>query len=372
MSHLDPARIALVAAGADVDDVEAAHLFECPSCAAACEPSGVDTVLASLRELDAAPAPARLRAIEEAVIATTSARKRHRTIAMIAAPIAALALAAAWLLVPKPSVEAPVIPASHAAVTVQPGARLATTSAGADEVVELAGEARFSVQHLAPGHRYRVRAKGDELEVRGTTFTIDADGDGFRAVVVTEGVVDVRPACCAEARLAAGEQWSRPAPPDSPSSAAMPATPPGAPSAPPAATSGATSSEPAAELLARGTAAYDAGNYASAGDLLRRAVRAEPAAAWARDATVLAGASSVLLASPDQIPSMASSVASLDAAAKRAARAGDSKRALMAQVAAARRSAGTARRTRYCSLRDAAGLSAALREEAAKGCSAPN
>jgi cell division septation protein DedD len=368
MSHLAADRLASLAAGAEPDDAEATHLFECAACAAACEPPDAVELVASLRRLEGSPAPDRMRAMEDALVAASTAKKRAR-IAVVAAPLVAIAIAAAWLFFARSPADHPTAVASHADVTMAPGARVETTSAGTDEVVELSGTARFSVRKLAPGDRYRVRARADELEVRGTAFSIDADFEGFRAVTVTEGLVEVRPACCAATRLSAGERWVRPADPPAPSATPVAPVEPIAPSPTPTTTAASPPEVPAADLLAKGTAAYDAGNYGVAADLLRRATRAEPGASWARDATVLAGAAGVLMSSPDQIASSSASVASLDAAAKRAARAGDARRAVMAQLAAARRSSGASRRSRYCALRDAAGLPAAFREEAARGCS---
>jgi hypothetical protein len=125
----------------------------------------------------------------------------------------------------------------------------------------------------------------------------------------------------------------------------------------------------AMSLLSKGMKAYRFGNYAQAIQQLGQAVQARPTASWARDARVLRGAAQVMLTSPAQIPSLGVGIASLDAAAQRAAQHGDSQRAAFAQLAAARRSRGKFAKNRWCSLKDVGSLPPQFRQEAHQKCS---
>ena len=367
-AHLETARVAGLRAGGEPTDAEAAHLFACARCAASLAPSAeVEAMLSTLRDEPFPHGERRLADGEARLLAAMRARRmRPRWVGA-----AVFAASAAALVVVMTRGSSP--DASHAAVTPGSGA-VETVQAGRDEILAVRGNATFHVEKLPGGHRFRVRAGGDELEVRGTTFAIESGDSGFTSVRVSEGVVDVRPACCAEVRLRAGDAW---APPQvATSSAASPDEPP------PAIATASTGPSPQgrlpsdatppgaapSELLARGTAAYDAGSYATAASLFAAAIKADPSAAWARDAAVLAGAAQVLQTAPDAIASLGVSLASLDAAAKRAQRGGDARRAAMASLAAARRSKGEGARNRYCALKGNAALGPAARAEAERGC----
>lgn len=380
--HLEPARLAALASGDAPADDEAEHLLECRACRGAVSPAPeLDAALAE-EERSAPRADERTIARLRASAAATRAR---RTIVRVAGVGAALAAAAAlvWVAGQRPNA---------AAVMAEPGATVTRAREGGDEVVSLEGAAKFDVAPLPAGRRFRVRAAADVLEVKGTSFRVDATPTGFTSVAVDSGVVEVAPACCARVTLRAGDVWDRRAATsataslDAPtaSARATPDAPPtasattdgtsavqaaGAEAAPTAAEPGARIAGPsAAELLSQGTAAYDAGRFGAASGLLGRALAAEPSASWARDARVLAGAAQVLSSPAATIPSLAVSVASFDAAAQKATLLGDGARAKAAAVGAARRSSGDAAKRRWCALAADASLPAAARDEATRGC----
>lgn len=364
----------------------------------------------------------------EARVAAGQARlagaQRRRRAVRYAAPAFAGALAAAalwalWQRPPTPSAPpwagaAPVL----AEVEQQPGAALSLAQSGPDEIVEVArGQASFKVRHLQRAERFRVRCGRDEVEVRGTRFVVRGGGEGLASVAVSEGAVEVRTECCGTRLLRAGETWARPAggagvdptrvaPTASASafsplpSSGLPGLDPSAPADPSApgasSTSGAPSAssappiepadgaapepgvgrpappEPSADVLRqRALEAYDGGRYALAARAFERAAQRSPDAPWAADARTLAGAARVLQTAPGAIAALSVSVASLDAAAQRAQRAGDSARASAARVAAARRSSGEGARKRWCALRHDALASADVRREAQKACPSP-
>jgi hypothetical protein len=70
------------------------------------------------------------------------------------------------------------------------------------------GRVRFSVPHQAPGRRYLVRARGYQVAVIGTTFTVGV-ADAVE-VAVESGIVQVEDATSGRrlARLERGQRWS--------------------------------------------------------------------------------------------------------------------------------------------------------------------
>ncbi len=416
--HLSGARLAALRAGESPDDDAAEHLLDCAACARAIEGDTRDDAgsandalgraLGAARRVEPAPwSENRLRAGQ----ARLAGALRLRRAARYAAPAfaGALAAAAAWSFLHRPPAIGPGASPTLAEVERQPDAALALAQAGPDEVVEVTrGQAAFKVQHLRRAERFRVRCGRDEVEVRGTRFVVHGGGDGFASVEVTEGAVELRTSCCGTRLLRAGESWARPAlaaapgpasaapgpasaapgpasaapgtavDPASPSPSNAPPPAPGAPGAVgprPRAPAGRPpgSLEPEAEptadaLRQRALEAYDRGDYALAARSFEGAAQGAPDAPWAPDARTLAGAARVLQASPGAIVSLPVGVASLDAAAQRAARAGDAARASAARVAAARRSSGEGARKRWCALRHDPLTSAEVRAEAARAC----
>lgn len=78
-----------------------------------------------------------------------------------------------------------------------------------DEVVRLTqGTVRLSVEKLRPTERFRVIAGDGEVEVRGTEFTVTADGDRLESVRVISGRVVVRVGGL-ERVLGANDRWRR-------------------------------------------------------------------------------------------------------------------------------------------------------------------
>lgn len=384
-AHPESQRLTHLLEGAEPTDEEAEHLLDCARCASLLDTDGDATLETSLRALRDTPTTMiydRART-EAAVLAQLRAPKRR--FARVAAVVSVVAMAASVALALRAR-QSPTSPASHATIEGAVG-RVAVEQAGPDEVVALTGQATFRVTHLQPGQRFRVRAARDEVEVRGTQFRVDSDASGLVAVTVQEGRVEVRPACCSAVLLGPSERWDRERAQAAAASAAASATTPeasatasggGAVAVPPtpatAPTAAANAGAPAApapsgiELVAQGTAAFDAGNYATAQVVLAKAIASEPAAAWARDARTLAGAAQVLMSAPDAIPGLSVSAESFDAAAKRAQRGGDARRATMARVGAARHVSGRAAAARWCALATDPSLSAALRAEAERGC----
>ncbi len=367
-AHLARARVQSLAEGAPPSDDEASHLLECRDCRGAV--SLAPELDAQLEALAMAPWPADDAATSDLLrraAASRSTRSRRRAGAVVLALAAAAGIG--WTALRG---------ADPVAVDPAPGATVVRAREGADDVVTLDGAARFEVARLPAGRRFRVRAAGDHLEVKGTEFRVEATALGFSRVSVERGVVEVRPACCSAVTLRAGEAWARPAElaaPADPSESARsnvappvvssaPASPAPAPPAPPE--RGATLT--ASELLAQGTAAYDAGRFSAASELLSRALAAEPSASWARDARVLAGAAQVLSSPPQAIPALPVSVASLDAAARRATSLGDGVRARAAAIGAARRSAGEGARRRWCALAADPAITPPVRDEASRAC----
>jgi FecR-like protein len=391
--HLTNERLAEVGAGAPPDDEEAEHLLDCRACSLAIE--GDDAVGRALEtarrvEPDVWSEP-RLRAGQTRLVAALGRRRAARYVVPVFA--GALAAAAAWSFWPRSSLPGPGDALAIAEVEAQPDATVEVAQAGPDQVVEVAqGQAAFKVRRLRQAERFRVRCGRDEVEVRGTRFVVHGGGEGFSSVEVTEGAVELRTACCGTRLLRAGETWTRskaalapegPTVPSAPVTSTTPAPPP--PEAPSAANTAAREPgpkpttgrplppphepEPTADALRqRALEAYDRGDYEIAARGFDAAAQKAPDAAWVGDARTLAGAARVLRAPVGSIGSLSVGVAALDAAAQRAARAGDSARAAAARVAAARRSSGEGARKRWCALRRDPLVSADVRSEAARLC----
>jgi TolA-binding protein len=82
-----------------------------------------------------------------------------------------------------------------------------------DEVVRVAaGTVHVDVDPLAQKERFRVVTLDAEVEVRGTSFDVEVIDDRLRSVIVTSGLVEVRPKDGEPRLLAPGERWEAPAP----------------------------------------------------------------------------------------------------------------------------------------------------------------
>lgn len=225
-------------------------------------------------------------------------------------------------LVTRPSGRASIALGSGTTLVIEGSSDLAIVEQGTTLAFALkAGAVRADVAKLRSGERFLVRTLDAEIEVRGTSFSVDvvapspSCGGGTRTrVAVTEGVVVVRGAH-GEAQLRAGESWPRDcavaaAPPEPvasapsivPSSVAPPSISPSlaAPSssAPPAPGStsqparppsqGSTASDLTAQnaLYAEATAARRRGDSGAAVDAYDRFVARHPTSALAESALV--------------------------------------------------------------------------------------
>lgn len=117
---------------------------------------------------------------------------------------------------------------------------------GGDERVLLGnGQLLIEVAPLQPGERFRVLCGDAEVEVRGTSFEVDAAGDHLLGVRVLHGRVEVRPSGERSLLLGPGERWlagplaapAAEAVSPGPAASAGVAAVPHVPSAPPAASS---------------------------------------------------------------------------------------------------------------------------------------
>lgn len=223
----------------------AAHLATCAACRQAWE--GARQAIELARELPVAlPANARREEVRTAVLAAAASVTRRPARRAWLAPVIAGAAAATLVgTLALPAEAPPPAPAGHAHGTVRPrpGARYLASSAGPDEIVRLTdGAIDVEVEPLLPGERFRVIVGGDEIEVRGTAFTVTASEGRLVGVAVARGRVDVRPQAGAPAVLGTRQAWHAPLvaetaapppaiPPPSSSSPAIP--PPPSPAIPP-------------------------------------------------------------------------------------------------------------------------------------------
>lgn len=409
MTHLSESRLRAISQGDEPLEHEAEHLLDCCDCEYRLESSfeEVDKQLIQLshqseplRDIDVNAGETRLLlSLKEDSIAPKSEIRRvasinrsvqSKTIRWSLAVAACFALVVGTYFFSKdPSKPL----GQHARVVRFDEAQIAVVQTGEDEMVSLHGRAEFAVQSLKPGQRFRVKVKDDEVEVRGTKFTVISGAQGVEQVAVTEGAVEVRTTCCAPALVHPGETWVRPSSTVATTDTPAPTTGSNEPvdqkadqqaardlaantdlnnASPANSTHAPPSNSPAVapgsptELAASGLAAFDRGDYASAASLLEKAIASDATGGATRDAKVLVGAARVLMSPAGSIPNMGVGVASFDVAATRAARNGDSAKATAAQVGAARKSQGETRKKRFCALVSTAGQ---WRSEAEKECS---
>lgn len=136
-------------------------------------------------------------------------------------------------------------------------AQVIVRRAGAETLIDLwQGRITMQVNHRAPGERFVVNLTDGEVEVRGTRFSVRADGGRLQRVDVTEGVVALRRHGDTERLLTAGSHFVLPTlapnpPRVSQSQRDVPTT--------------TSRSEPdPARWFRRGSLAYGRGEYASA------------------------------------------------------------------------------------------------------------
>ena len=410
MTHLSESRLRAISQGDEPREHEAEHLLDCCDCEYRLESSfeEVDKQLIQLSHQSEPPCDIDVNAGETRLLLSLNEdsiapKSEIRRVASINRSVQSktirwsMALAACFALVvgtyffsKDPSQPL----GQHARVIRFDEAQIAVEQTGEDEMVSLQGRAEFAVKSLKPGQRFRVKVKDDEVEVRGTKFTVISGAHGVEQVAVTEGAVEVRTTCCAPTLVHPGETWVRPpstvaatdAPPsttgsnepvDQKADQQQPAhdlaantdqnnAPPSTSAHTPLSNSPVVAAGSPTELAASGLAAFDRGDYATAASLLEKAIASDATGGATRDAKVLVGAARVLMSPASSIPNMGVGVASFDVAATRAARNGDSAKATAAQVGAARKSQGEARKKRFCALVNTAGQ---WRSEAEKECS---
>jgi hypothetical protein len=209
------------------------HVGGCPSCLAEWN------ALERLRELTRAlpppgVSPEELEGVRTVLLvdARPPGRRRGRPVLWVLIPAIAAVLALASLH-PRARKDraGPATPrgAAPPAATVEPRRGSVRASGSAvfsvlggqpDEVVRLRdGAIGVEVEPLADHERFRIVTGDAEVEVRGTSFTVVADGDRLRSVSVTRGQVVVRPHGSDAVVLRAGQRWE----------AADPVPPPGPP-----------------------------------------------------------------------------------------------------------------------------------------------
>jgi TolA-binding protein len=96
-------------------------------------------------------------------------------------------------------------------VTAQEDARFTQTRDGDVEHVGLEnGVLNLHVRHQGPSEHFFVDLPDGQIEVRGTTFRVEAHHGVTTRIDVSEGVVSVRLNGLAEMWLSAGQNWTRP------------------------------------------------------------------------------------------------------------------------------------------------------------------
>jgi TolA-binding protein len=130
--------------------------------------------------------------------------------------------------------ERPALAPYRGTITAGPGARFQRLGGQPDEVVRLhEGIITCEVAPLRAGERFRVLVGDGEIEVHGTTFTLEAGADRLVAVSVREGLVELRPREAPPVHLGASARWQAPVPTAAPRPPARPPEPPRASTRPP-------------------------------------------------------------------------------------------------------------------------------------------
>ncbi len=187
------------------------------------------------------------------------------------------------------------------------------------------GRFELSVRHLSPGQRFLLVLPDGELEVRGTRFVVDVDGNRTLAVRVEEGRVALRVRERGDGFvvLGAGDGFSSATAPTAPTSPPEPSTPKMAPpvprpppstASPPDADAPDTRGESSAERpleaadagaepsggpeFTRAMGAFSSGNYGEAERMFRAFATRHPTDPRAEDATFLSAVASARRGDP--------------------------------------------------------------------------
>lgn len=201
---------------ASASDELTRHITSCETCAQ--EWRRMDELASLVRGLPVEElSPERSRDVRNGVLARAasrppaSRRAPFATTAMRAAFALAAAIAAMVLFLNSwPSAQAPAR-ARNASVVAGQSARF-THSNLPDETIRLVeGTVSLDVHHLAPGERMRVITGDAEVEVRGTSFVVEAHADMLAWVHVLSGRVEVRVSGADPVVLGALDHW-RPQP----------------------------------------------------------------------------------------------------------------------------------------------------------------
>lgn len=274
--------------GADRDSFER-HAETCPRCGREREAlAKLRRALAGAPTLSSTPLERRrLRSkileLADADVLSKPAPRGRRVAAFAALTMAALASATA--LWPRPTASPPPDTARAATPARAPVFELEASDDSQwhkeeeGETVRhrlVRGRLALHVAKLDPGQRFIVELPDGELEVKGTRFDVEVDGEGTRTVHCSEGQVALRIGG-REVRLFAGDAWSRPLPPAGTGNARVPAaTSPTAPASP----SGG-------EDFVAAMAAFSDGDLGRAEKLLLAFERRHPGDARVEDAAYL-------------------------------------------------------------------------------------
>ena len=212
-----PSALALIEASVDgSSDALRAHLDGCASCRSSFDDSA--RLRGLMRELPASAAAepsaadlAVLRAtlLARARAASASTHKPRPLLVAAAASVTALAAAAALFVLLRGN-DVPAF-ATRGTVHAHGAVDMVKLAAAPNEIVRLvSGLITVEVAPLRAGERFRVVTADAEVEVRGTAFDVEADGDRLQLVRVLHGVVEVRPRGAPVVVLRAGERWTRP------------------------------------------------------------------------------------------------------------------------------------------------------------------
>ena len=196
------------------------HLQGCATCRA--EWDKMEALASLARSLPVAELPPdRSATVRDAMLAAAANRARQprsrwadslgstrvRAALALAASLFVIAIVSLW----PPATDRGATP-YRARVVAGASARF-THQALPDETIRLVdGSVSLDVEHLAEGERLRVITGDAEVEVRGTSFVVEAVGDKLAWVHVSKGRVEVRAAGHAPVVLGALDHW-RPAAP---------------------------------------------------------------------------------------------------------------------------------------------------------------
>lgn len=198
----------------EAEQIEA-HLADCPGCAQAWK-SLADLTALGMQMPSAPPAPRQIESVRTQLLANAKAPPARRAPPWIAIAAALLVGLATWSL--WPTARRPI--GSISGATADYAVRY---EAGVERVALRDGSISIEVAHLPADQRFVVQTADAEIEVRGTRFTVIADGGRLHRVEVTEGRVELRRSGHATVALEADQSWQ--AGPTQPARPIAPATP---------------------------------------------------------------------------------------------------------------------------------------------------